>query len=725
MKRIKKITRHTLKFFIIPLAILIVICVGTASAVFYFYPKDKVLKIVTAKAEEMLKRKVTAGEINYSLAGVRLSNVVILNSMDSADSALIKIGRLGLRFDLLSIITKKFEIKHLQIDDMDLVLSHNGTVWNLESLLNDLKSGPVRRRKEGKTKKDEKDTSTILTIGFDNAAVTLESAPSAIEFLKGKYLFNGVVDVSDPDAIFVRSFTVVLPENRGELESSEIKVFPLDRNFAVTGDVQLNNATMGWLYKRGGIDLPYMEVTAKINGLSVTSSDLRGTLTGTTRLKNRAAVNLTTGFKARFSPFLLTMNDSHVKTGSSEAHLRQLTAGKGIYPSFSSDSINGRLEEIGPVIPYFPVGIFGHAEGNLDCDNLVFTGRLALRDLGFDRDRKLVSGISGTLNVSRNSFKVENLPAKILSNDAVISVAAPSDLLKDIAVNAKINMLDFGSGEKNGTNGESAAAQETGNGADSKAKNSQQPGLPTLPLKVRGALEIGRVKKNGYELKDVEASFDYSGTKILIPRCRFSILDAMVMGSGTVYQSGSSLQVDTKASIDGLKVQNLGTISKEIEGRLYGNAKARVSLSFRPGEGNIADTLQGSCDFLITNGKVANTGVQNALGIWLDSLKYKLKDLEFNTISGSVSADRGNLDIKTLIFNSPDIRVMVNGDVRKKTDLNAKLVLEFNSSFLQDVPNPAVAMIQISGYKKGKWYTIPRSVKGNISEGKYETSEIK
>lgn len=722
MKRIRKITRHTLKFFIIPLVILVAVCVGSASALFYFYPKDKVLAIVTSTAEKTLKRKVTAGDIRYSLGGVRLSNVVILNSMDPADSALIKIGRLGLRFDLWSIITSRFEIKHLQIDDMDLVLSYDGTKWNLEALLNDLKSDAAQKRKDRKQKKKSADTSSTLnTIGFDNASITLESSPAVIKPLVGKYRFNGIVDISSPDEVLVKKFLVELPERRGEIESAAVKIFPLDADFAVTGDVQLNGASMNWLYRWGGLDfLPYSEVTGKINSLSVTSRGLSGNIIGTTRLKNRAAVNLNGAFKAGFRPFSLTISDAAVTTGGSSVYLKVLTVGRGTLPSFTAEKIDAQLEEIGPVIPFFPPVLYGHVEGNVVSDRLVFTGKITAKDVGVDREKKLVSGFSGTFDVTKNSFRAENIPVRIMSNDAVISAAAPEDFMKDIAVNLKIAYLDLspksaaengGKKTDSGTNGETASAPES-------------VSIPALPLRLRGAVEIGQLRKNGYDLRNIETVYECAGKKLSVPRYRFSMLDAQVTGSANVELSSSPL-VETKVSIDELKVQNISSIYKQFEGRIYGNAKARLSLSFRPAEKNAIDTVTGSCEFAVTGGKVANTGIQNALGIWLDSLKYKLKDLEFNTISGSVAVDRGNVDIKSLIFNSPDVRVMVDGEILKRTELSAKLVLEFNSNFIQDIPNPAVALIQINGYKKGKWYTIPRQVKGNIPEGKYDTSEIK
>ena len=190
MKLIKKITRHTLKFFVIPLAAILVVGAGSAAALFYFYPKDKVLTIVTSSAEKILKRKVTAGDIRYSLRGVKVSRVVILNSMDPADQPLIQVGSIGLKFNLLSLLHNKFELSDLEINDLDLVISYQDGKWNLQSLLDDIRSG-----------KSESGVSTTLkTIGFENASIHLQSTPDFLRHLIGKYLWTGTVDITKKDA---------------------------------------------------------------------------------------------------------------------------------------------------------------------------------------------------------------------------------------------------------------------------------------------------------------------------------------------------------------------------------------------------------------------------------------------------------------------------------------------------------------------------------------------
>ena len=174
---------------------------------------------------------------------------------------------------------------------------------------------------------------------------------------------------------------------------------------------------------------------------------------------------------------------------------------------------------------------------------------------------------------------------------------------------------------------------------------------------------MGHLKKDNLDFKNIECAYDLSGKMLSLPRLRFEFLDATVSGSASADLAGKTPVVDTKMAFDNLKIQNLSTIEKELTGRLFGNAKGRIAVSFTPLADNPAESIKGTCDVAVTNGKVANTGIQDALGVWLDPLKYKLKDLEFNTISGNFQMDKGNVGVKTLIFNSPDIRVMVDGDV--------------------------------------------------------------
>ena len=114
---------------------------------------------------------------------------------------------------------------------------------------------------------------------------------------------------------------------------------------------------------------------------------------------------------------------------------------------------------------------------------------------------------------------------------------------------------------------------------------------------------------------------------------------------------------------------------------------------------------------------MVNTGIQDGLIIFLSELRYKLKDLEFNKIYGNLDISGKNFRINSFIFNSEDVRLSLNGSLN--SDLIAKdinMKLEFNNHFIKDVPRPAVVMF--GEYSSGKWYVIPFSLNGNITESK-------
>jgi hypothetical protein len=713
VKRIRKITRHTLKFFIIPLFAFFFLGIGAASALFYFYPKQKVLAIVTDAAEQTLKRKVTAEGIRYNMGGVRVSGVTVLNSMNPGDSALIRFSSIDIHFSLSSFLRNRIEITALVIHDMDLTLYYKNNAWNLKSLIDDISSAPKQAQKK---KKNSSSSIALKQIRLDHASVTLESSPAVIRSLVGRYLFTGTVDISRKDSISVLDFALTLPEGRGTIESESVAAAPLDETFSITGNAKLISASMGWLYQWGGIDLPYSIVSGTITDLKVTKDILEGTLDGRSHLSNKAELKAQGSFKAHFRPFSLSITETRIHTGSSTARVKAIHVATGAAPRFAVDQVDAQVEQIAPLIPGFPSKLYGHVSGDLSSDGSLFSGKLSLDNVGFDRESKLLSALSGEVTVSKNVFRAENLPVKILSNDATVSVAAPENLLREITVNLRSPVLNIAEGRTDPAGKPAQTAYQP-----VQRQNSHEEIL-LIPIRVRGNLDIGQIRKDSLILSKLECSYDFAGKILTLPRFRCSVLDATIAGSGTVDLTGISPTVEAKLSVEDLKVQNLSIFKEEIKGRLFGSAKARASISLKPLDDDIISSIKGTCDFSVANGKVANTGVQDALGIWLDPLKYKLKDLEFNTISGSVKMDQGNFDIRTLIFNSPEIRLMVDGTIAKKTELNSKIALEFTSTFIQDLPNPA--LLRLNRYKKGRWYTIHISAKGNIPEAKYDVSEI-
>ncbi|MGL4371012.1 MAG: hypothetical protein ACRCUT_15270, partial [Spirochaetota bacterium] len=247
MKLIRKITKHTIKFFIIPVVILTFVLAGTGAAVVYFFPKDKVLSIITSSAENALKRKVSAKDIRYSLKGARLSDVTILNSLDPNDSALINIGRIDVGFNLLALIHNRFEITELSISGINLVISWDQKQWNLQALARDIfgKNDSTGGKEGGGGGL----STSIKEISFENAAVDIQSTPDYLTPLIGKYTLNCTLDLSDKKALSLQDFSINLPEERGAISGQALSISPLSRDFVISGSVSVSRLSLGWIYR--------------------------------------------------------------------------------------------------------------------------------------------------------------------------------------------------------------------------------------------------------------------------------------------------------------------------------------------------------------------------------------------------------------------------------------------------------------------------------------------
>jgi hypothetical protein len=69
------------------------------------------------------------------------------------------------------------------------------------------------------------------------------------------------------------------------------------------------------------------------------------------------------------------------------------------------------------------------------------------------------------------------------------------------------------------------------------------------------------------------------------------------------------------------------------------------------------------------------------------------------------------------VFNAPDVRLRVDGQLTRELEGDVRIDLEFTRTFIQDLPNPV--FLQLSKYKKDRWYVIPFRSRGkDITDSK-------
>jgi hypothetical protein len=702
VKLIKKITKRTLKYFVLPLVILITLLLIGAVSVFYFFPKDKLLSMITTQGESFLKRKVVITDIRYNFRGVTLSNCRILKSLEPADDTLFSAGSIALRISPSELIHNKIKIRSIVIKDLNAELTYESDHWSIEDFINDIK--PPENDENTKNKTNTK--TEIDYIQFNNAHLKINKTPESIKPLSGEYVFSGTIRTPE-NALTINDYSLRLPESRGLIEGPGLEISPLNKDFTARGNLHLTDAALGWVYKWKDLTfLPYTHATGLVSNLTITSSEISGIFEGSGAIKGRSPVKAAGAFKAFPETTSLTLTDLTAKIGKSTAKLNYVIVPPKGDPSFSVSSIDGYLEEISPLIPHAPSGLAGKVNGSLTIKGKSVTCDISVKDGRFGFDKTIISDVNTNLSMKGNILKVEDLPCSIYGQKAILSLAAPESIFKELIINIVLNEF----------NADKIVGSDKASDKDDK-KASSAP-ITELPLRIRGNIEAQKVSFENYKFSKCFIVYDASNSSISIPRFSGQFLDSTITGTLLFDFARKNPACDIKFNIADLKVQRLSEIKKELTNRIFGNGTARGSLKFNPFAEKIPDSMLGKIDFQILNGKISNTGIQDELGVFLDPLKYKLKDLEFNRINGTIYLTGRNIMFNPVAFNSSDIRLMAEGNIIQAENLDSKMVLEFDNTFIQDLPNPA--LIALQKYKKGKWFTVNFTAKGVISEGKYD-----
>ena len=692
MKRVKKITKVTLKYFVIPSVILIFTIIVSVSATFYFFPKDKVISILTSRVEKVLDRKVHISDIKYRIGGFSLRDIMIMDDKKPEDQFL-SADEVSLRVSIPALLKGNIEISGIRINGLKSVVSYETDRWNIESLILNLK-------KNFQSDSESTLETKVAYIAFDNAKIHLKSAPDVMNSLIGEYIISGTINSPGNDPLIISDCSVIMPFNRGVVSSRLLTITPLSTDFKIRGDLELEKCVLGWLYKWGDVDfLPFSSVTGKCTDALVSKNDIAGNFEGYSYLKNNRKISATGGFTAQLSPVLIKIKKVNASVDSSNAAVSYVTASTS-GASFSISSMNVKLNEILPlIISINPTDIDGHVTGSLDDAGINVYSQLSVKNFAYGGKNRYIEFSNAEINIKNGALSPLTLDTTILGQTASLSIASPKNVIDDTILNIDCPRINL-------------------NKLPIPQSNSSDKMVWQLPIHLRGTLTAKNATYDNFSFSDISAIYDTTSSGILIPRFSIRYFEALAVGKADVILTGANRGITLDTIITGFKVQRIGEHYKDIEGRFFGLAKGKATISIDPFSGKpLVDTIQGKCSFIISNGKVVNTGIQNQLGTFLDPLKFKLRDLEFNAISGNLIINGQTILLQSMIFNSPDVRLICDGSLYQRNILNSKMTLEFNNSFIQDLPNPA--LLTINKYKKGRWYTVNFSAKGKISDNNY------
>jgi hypothetical protein len=658
----------------------------------YFFPKERIKEIAIEQARKTINRELTIGDIHYSLRGVVLDNIEILNSDDIAmsedDKIFAKADSIFLRFSLLDLLEKKIKLSYIYLDSFRFnILFNEAGESNLQKLIAEL---------TGK-KGDSALSASISHIKLHNARLTLKKAPDILKPLEGDYGFNGKVQFGREGEIAISDCELNLPENRGRMYP-ELLVHTGPGGFKITGDVELKKTSLLWVYRWGTRPQPYDLITGTVRDLIITSEAVEGYVKASSTLTNSKHLLYADGFcRVSIKNRTVLIANTRGKINNSTLWFNYLQFGfDGSNVKFDANNIDAQVVDVIPLVNVIPARLYGGMQGELAYAAGVFNARAKVTSLGYDYGSKTISGVNTELTIVNNQFKQSDISVMVFGQACTASIASTDPKLNRVFINIDTERFVFP--EKD----------------ESEFKNLDL----AFPLRVTGRARAKEFIFKEYVLAGADVHYELAGGRLTLNSLSTSFMEGTIRGRGSIDTTMRPPEVALSLAVENIRLQRFFAQSKQFGNRIFGaiSGKADIALTLKE---NTLDTLRGKTEFTIDKGKLTNTGIQNGLGVWLSELKYKLMDLEFNKIYGNIDINGTRYLVNSFIFNSQNIRFNVRGTFNR--DLMAEplhITLEFSKYFIQDIARPLVFASGYNQYLKGDWYYIPFEVTGNFTDSK-------
>ncbi len=699
------------KYFFIIFFIVILFFAVSAVLVFQYFPKDKILTLITSGAEEILKRKVTVREIDYGLQGISLKNISIYNRLYSENEIpgpdiLASVREAKIQLSLLPLLKKEFSINRIILDNFKIIISFDKEKSNLGSFLDDLKTGGETSDIKAK----------ISSIRFKNAEITLKDPIKLLKPLEGRYIFNGILNISPENLLSIADCEIVLPDERGVISSDKVIISLPKNNFEVAGDYRLKNCSLLWVYKwADNLSLPYTNFTGNVKNLRISKDFVEGYADGKSVLTNSMILNAFGQCRVDINKetvSLLNINSEILKSKFfiNEILLSFSSKIKDPLLRFNISDIDANINDIKGILTFLPnnlfSGIFGGLAGSLSYENKNYNGSLNLKNVAYRSDEKDIIRINSEISIKNNIIYKEKAPVLIFDQPCLVSVSTSGNNFQKVILNIYAAEFKY------------------------LFKKDKNAGKSFSRLKIKsditGRIECDNFDVNKYNFSNVVVNYSFIEGKLNLNQAVSNFMGGAVKGNGYIDLSGENPYIDLLFNFNDIKIQNIANLKEELSGRFFGVAKGNANIEFGIGkDSSIFDSLKGKIEFNVDKGKLVDTGVQKGLGIWLSELKYKLSNIEFSKIYGNLNVIGNNIYVNSMLFNAPDIRIKMDGYFVKpesnsvKVPGELKIDLEFNDFFIQDIPNLPQAqfitkLLKVPALKKkGDWYTMSFRDKGD------------
>jgi hypothetical protein len=675
--------------------------------IIYKFPKEKVLSFIDTKAEAILNRRIDITDISYTLNGIRLYNIIVYEKLSKDNNPdkpeiFTSIKDASISFSLLPLIQKKIIINKIQINNFKINILFDKEKSNISLLLNDLKQVNDIGDSGFKLK--------ISSIELKKSEIVLTNVPDYLLPLKGSYLADCIIYFNDKNKFLLTDVDITLPEERGKIWSNDIRLSFSENDFEFTGDLKLDSVSLLWIYKwtDDSSNLPYTDFTGMINRLKITSNMIEGFVSGSSMLTSKKRLNADGQCRIDLNKETVTLLNVDGNIEGSKSFINELVfsySGKtnNSILFFKITDINADVNNFRPILTFIPKDLSGRISGDISFDNNLYNGLLKLNNVTYGN--KQLFRISAEVPIKNNVIQVEKIPAFFYDQPCIISISTAIDRMDKIILNIHFNEFNLKLSD------------------DVKEKQDLDFSNVDTKTEVTGRLEIGNLIVDKFNFSNVFINYSFNEKVLKLNKIDCNLLGGNIKADGFINLSGKEPYVRGSANFFGIKVHNVANLYEDFSNRFFGSAQGNADFEFSLKDGtSIYDSLRGRIEINIDKGKIVNTGIQKGLSVFLTELEFKLKDIEFNKIYGNIDVLGNTLNFKSMIFNSPDIRLKMTGNLDmpeknagKNIPGDLKMQLEFSDFFIQDIPIQVLARIyKIPGLiKKGEWYTMLFQDKGN------------
>ncbi len=686
----KPIKVRTLKTVIVSFGVFLGLITISVVILILLFPKERITVLVAEEAGKMIHRKVAISELTVGFHGLRARKVSVHDGPTSDDPLLLSAGAVDMAFDLSSLLDRKFIVHALYMEDVNLNLRFDeDEITNVEKLIRDLQT--------------EKDASTraemeLSRISFTDLAVNVINPPDdPFGPLEGRWEATGTVDLPGGDLIEVSDTRIHLPAGGAVLANIDITTGG-DTAFSIRGTAELENAEITWTYRWAGERiLPFNRATGIVKNLFINSRQVSGNADLTSVIHGSPHDAKINGFyRVDWEEETVELTGTRVAFHRSDLLLAKMIYNYGTdYLLMEGNSKGATVADLRVPFPELPEELAGTVSGNFNYANGIISGKVALRKISYGKGDPLVHDLSLETVINKNEFRVENVPLVLMGNRGKVSLAATGGKKPKIYCN--LTMPDF---------------------APPSSDNKKKTSLPRVevPLTVSGRIILGKLRLKPWILEDLNLDYTLSGNSVNVRRFSAEGFGGSLYGKGEVSLT-SSPSLKSFVSLRQVKLQRITDHSEELKNRIFGIVTGRGTLELPLTDFSVKK-ITGSFQFRVDQGKIVNTGVQNGLGLLLSEMRHKLRDLEFNSITGDADISSGMIHINSFRFEAPEIRMRMNGSMN--TDLEARpfvnLHLYFTRRFIKDLPQPAVTLMGLEKNYSNGWFHLPFIIKGDITK---------